>query len=119
MAKAAPKDKSKPKAEAPRPRTDAYVMMLLITFFAVTAGTLLMYMDFAGSKDLGLGEDTGYSSQIAPKEPVPTLPKLGESLKVEDPPPETPPAETPAEPKKDPMDPMGEPKKDPGDAPKM
>ena len=101
MAKAATKDK-KVKPEAPRPRSDAYVMMLLITFVAITTGSVLMYLDFAGTKEIGIGEDIGYGNRVPPKEPVPTLPKLGESIKMAEPPPEPKPTDPAPEPKKDP-----------------
>lgn len=101
MAKAATKDK-KAKPEAPRPRSDAYVMMLFITFIAITTGAALMYLDFAGTKEIGIGEDTGYGNRTPPKEPVPTLPKLGESIKMAEPPPEPKPTDPAPEPKKEP-----------------
>ena len=102
MAKSATRDK-KAKPEAPRPKSDAYVMMLFITFVSIVTGAALMYLDYAGTKEIGLGEDTGYGSLVPPKEPVPTLPKLGESIKMADLPPEPKPA--------DPMpEPMPEPK---------
>lgn len=66
------KDRNADKASGPR--NDAYVMMLLITFVAILAGTVLMYLDHAE-----------YGGKAAPKEPVPTLPKLGDSLKTADP----------------------------------
>jgi hypothetical protein len=43
MAKSAYKDKDKP--AVPRARNDAYVMMLLITFFAIAIGCVMMYLD--------------------------------------------------------------------------
>lgn len=110
MAKAT---KDKPKIERPRAKSDAYVMMLFITFVSIVTGAALMYLDFAGTKELGIGEDPGYSNQKAPADIVPTaLPKLGESLKLAEPEPE---------PKKDPEPmpmPEPEPKKDP-EPPKM
>jgi hypothetical protein len=109
MAKAATKEK-KVKPEAPRPRSDAYVMMLFITFLAITTGAALMYFDFAGTKEAGIGEDEGYGNRVPPKEPVPTLPKLGESIKMAEPPPEPKPMDPAPEPKKDPEP---DPKKDP------
>ncbi len=99
MAKAATKDK-KAKPEAPRAKSDAYVMMLFITFVSIVTGAVLMYLDFAGTKELGIGEDPGYSNVVPPKEPVPTVPKLGESIKMVEP--------VSTEPK----DPMPEPKKE-------
>jgi len=104
MAKAATK---KAKVETPKAKSDAYVMMLFVTFVSIVTGAVLMYLDFAGTKELGIGEDPGYSNQKAPAEPVPTaLPKLGESIKLAEPPPETKadpmPEETPKDPPKDP-----------------
>jgi hypothetical protein len=52
--------------DRPKPRTDAYVMMLLITFFAIVAGCVLLYLD-----------NEEYGSKSPPKEVAPTLPDLG------------------------------------------
>ena len=76
------------KSDGPRPRQDAYVMMLFITFVAIVAGTVLLYLDFEE-----------YGSKQPPKETIPALPKLGDSL---------PKPVEPVTPKTDPMaDPMG------------
>src|SRR5262245_45274705 len=83
------KEKEKDKASGPRPRNDSYVMMLFLTFVAIVAGTVLMYLDFEE-----------YGGKQPPKENVPALPKLGDSLKVAEPEP------APKDPM-DPMDPMG------------
>ena len=72
------KEKAATRVEGPRPRNDAYVMMLVITFLCVLTGCLLMYLDFAGTKGLGIGEDPGYGSRLAPKEPIPAPPRLGD-----------------------------------------
>ena len=49
MAKTKTKDKETEKAKdkptVPKARSDAYVMMLFITFVAIVAGTVLMYLD--------------------------------------------------------------------------
>lgn len=87
-------DTKSKKSDGPRPRQDAYVMMLFITFVAIVAGTVLLYLDFEE-----------YGSKQPPKETVPALPKLGDSLpKPADPTP-------PKGPDPDPMggDPMGMP----------
>ncbi len=102
MAKATKDKKAKP--EAPKAKSDAYVMMLLITFVSIVTGAALMYFDFAGTKEAGIGEDPGYGNIVPPKEPVPTLPKLGESIKMAEP--------VSTEPKDPPKDPMVEPKKE-------
>jgi hypothetical protein len=65
MAKSKYKDKDK--AVAPMARSDAYVMMLFITFVSIVAGCVLMYLDF---------DEYG---KIAPaKEPMPSVQKLGD-----------------------------------------
>ncbi len=91
MAKAKTKDKDadKGKSAGPRPRNDAYVMMLFLTFAAIVAGSVMMYLDHEE-----------YGGKAAPKEPIPALPKLGESNKM--PEPEPVPKVEPV-----PMDPMG------------
>lgn len=93
-------DKGKSKAAGPRARNDAYVMMLFLTFAAIVAGSVMMYLDHEE-----------YGGKAAPKEPVPALPKLGESNKMPDPEPV---------PKADPMDPMPmDPMMPPAGDPKM
>jgi hypothetical protein len=97
MAKTKAKEKEKARereerASGPRPHNDAYVMMLVVTFFAILAGSILMYLDFAGTKDLGIGEDPGYGNRNAPKETITAPPKLGDAPKTDTP---TPPAGTP------------------------
>ncbi|MCE9564180.1 MAG: hypothetical protein K8U57_19225 [Planctomycetes bacterium] len=110
MAKAATK---KAKIEKPKAKSDAYVMMLFVTFVSIVTGAVLMYLDFAGTKELGIGEDEGYSNKRAPTEPVPTaLPKLGESLKLAEPPPEPKKEETMPMPEPMPEPKPEEPKKD-------
>jgi len=69
--KARPKDK----ADGPRARNDAYVMMLFITLVAMLAGTVLMYLDHEE-----------YGGKQPPKEPVPAVQKLGEASKAPPPP---------------------------------
>lgn len=61
------KYKEKEKAAGPRARNDAYVMMLFITFAAIVAGCVLMYLDFEQ-----------YGSVTPPGEKLPAVPKLGE-----------------------------------------
>ncbi len=77
-AKAKDKDAGKSKAKAkekkssgPGARSDAYVMMLFITFIAIVAGSVLMYLDHEE-----------YGGKTPPKEPVAALPKLGEANKL-------------------------------------
>jgi hypothetical protein len=79
MAKAKTKDKDdKPKrSESPRPKNDAYVMMLFITLLAIIGGTALMYLDY-----------DEYGSKNPPSVPIPNAPKLGEGTS-------TPPVTTP------------------------
>jgi hypothetical protein len=60
MAKSKYKEKEKP--VGPKARNDAYVMMLFITFLAIVAGCVLMYLD-----------NQDYGGKPAPKEPVPTV----------------------------------------------
>jgi hypothetical protein len=77
------KTKEKPKARererdtGPRPRNDAYVMMLVITFLAILVGCVLLYLDYGGTKEMGLGEDPGYGARTPPKETIPPTPVLG------------------------------------------
>ena len=57
--------KDKSKAEGPKGRNDAYTMMLFITFAAILAGCILLYLDY---------DEYG-------KNPAPTPPKV-EALKL-------------------------------------
>jgi hypothetical protein len=73
MAKSKSKEKERAKEreredrpDRPKPTTDAYVIMLLITFFAIVAGCVLLYLD-----------NEEYGSKSPPKEVAPTLPELG------------------------------------------
>ena len=66
MSKSKYKEKDKP--AVPKARNDAYVMMLFITFLAIVAGCVLMYLDHQE-----------YGGQQPPKLPTPTASKLGES----------------------------------------
>jgi hypothetical protein len=52
--------------DRPRPRNDAYVTMLVITFFAILAGCVLLYLD-----------SDQYGSKQPPKEVIPALADLG------------------------------------------
>ena len=52
----------------PRPRNDAYTMMLFITFVAVVTGCILLYLDF--------DEQGGQTNP--PPTPTLTIPKLGD-----------------------------------------
>jgi hypothetical protein len=74
------REREKERASGPRPRNDAYVMMLFITFVAILAGSILLYLDFAGTKELGIGEDPGYGSRVPPKETITPPPKLGDPI---------------------------------------
>jgi hypothetical protein len=70
-AKTKEKDKDKPKrSETPRPKNDAYVMMLFITLLAIVGGTVLMYLDY-----------DEYGSKNPPTVPITSPPKLGEGTK--------------------------------------
>ena len=66
MSKSNYKEKDKP--AVPKARNDAYVMMLFITFLVIVAGGVLMYLD-----------NEEYGKLAPPKEPIPTLQKLGEA----------------------------------------
>ena len=71
MAKAKYKEKEKEKdrpdrPDRPKPKNDAYVVMLVITFFAILAGCVLLYLD-----------ESEYGGKSPPKEVAPTLPELG------------------------------------------
>ena len=73
------KESKRTVAAAPKPKSDAYTMMLFITLLAIGIGCTLLYLDFEE-----------YGKAQPPKEAVPTLPKLGDG------PPKA--AETPATP---------------------
>jgi hypothetical protein len=61
------RDADKPaRPDRPKPRNDAYVMMLVITFFAIVAGCVLLYLD-----------NEEYGSKQPTKEAAPVLPDLG------------------------------------------
>lgn len=80
MAKTKTKEKTRERerADGPRARNDAYVMMLVITFVSILTGCILLYLDYAGTKDLGLGDDPGYGGrQPVPKETITPVPPLG------------------------------------------
>jgi hypothetical protein len=52
--------------ERPRAKNDAYVVMLLITFFAILVGIVMLYLD-----------NDKYGSKSPPKEVIPALTDLG------------------------------------------
>jgi hypothetical protein len=52
--------------DRPKPRNDAYVTMLVITFFAIVTGCVLLYRD-----------NEQYGSKQPPKEVIPALADLG------------------------------------------
>ncbi len=52
--------------DRPKPKNDAYVIMLLITFFAILIGCVLLYLDA-----------DEYGNKSPAKEVAPTLPELG------------------------------------------
>jgi hypothetical protein len=54
------------RSDRPKPQTDAYVIMLLITFFAILVSCVLLYLDHSE-----------YGSKSPAKEVAPTLPELG------------------------------------------
>jgi hypothetical protein len=71
MAKTKYKEKEREKdrpdrPDRPKPRNDAYVMMLVITFFAILAGCVMLYLD-----------NDQYGRQSPPKEVIPALTDLG------------------------------------------
>lgn len=80
MAKKAKKEKEKEKekerekerpsraerADRPKARNDAYVMMLLITFFAILTGCVLLHLD-----------NDQYGGKSPPKEVIPAVTDLG------------------------------------------
>lgn len=53
---------------APKPKSDAYTMMLFITLLAIGIGCTLLYLDYEE-----------YGKAQPPKEAVPALPKLGDA----------------------------------------
>ncbi|MCS7020609.1 MAG: hypothetical protein NZU63_02125 [Gemmataceae bacterium] len=54
---------------APKPRNDAYVMMLGITFLSLIVGCVLMYLDAAQ-----------YEGKNPPQAVAPTVPELGKAM---------------------------------------
>jgi len=60
------KEREKDRPERPKARSDAYVAMLVITFFAIVAGCLLLYLD-----------NQQYEGKSPPKEVIPALTDLG------------------------------------------
>lgn len=66
------RERDRDRPEGPKPRMDAYVMMLFITFVAVVAGCVLLYLDHQD-----------YGGKTAPQEKAPTPAKLGEAFKGE------------------------------------
>jgi hypothetical protein len=71
MAKSKYKEKEREKdrpdrPERPKAKNDAYVVMLLITFFAIVAGCVMLYLD-----------NDQYGSKSPPKEVIPALGELG------------------------------------------
>ncbi len=51
-----------------KPRNDAYVAMLMITFLAMVAGCVLLYLDIQQ-----------YEGKSPPQAPAPALPELGKA----------------------------------------
>ena len=70
------KEKSRSAVAAPKPKSDAYTVMLFITLLAIGIGCTLLYLDFEE-----------YGKQAPPKEAVPALPKLGDAPAAVPPPP--------------------------------
>ena len=66
MAKYKDKERDKDRPERPKAKNDAYVMMLVVTFFAIVTGIAMLYLD---SKE--------YGGKSPPKEVVPALTDLG------------------------------------------
>jgi hypothetical protein len=64
---------------APKPKSDAYTMMLFITLLAIGIGCTLLYLDYEE-----------YGKQQPPKETVVAVPKLGDAPKAADPVPANP-----------------------------
>lgn len=69
MAKKTSKSESEKKAKGRG--EPVYTVMVVITFFAMVVGCLLLYLDYEE-----------YGKQSPPKENVPTLPKLGGDSKT-------------------------------------
>lgn len=82
MAKKKEKDRDddRPKRVEPVKRDGAYVMMLFVTFVAVTVGCVLLYLDF-----------DEYGGKQAPAAPAPAVLKLGDAPKADPAPAPTPP----------------------------
>jgi hypothetical protein len=59
-------ERSRDRSDRPTPKNDAYVIMLLITFFAILAGCVLLYLDA-----------DQYAGKSPPKEVLPALTDLG------------------------------------------
>ncbi len=66
--KAKAKVKEKERASGPRPRNDAYVMMLFIALLAIVGASVLQYLDF---------EEYGKKTAPDGKAAAPTPPALG------------------------------------------
>ena len=66
--------KSKEKKAAPKPKSDAYTMMLFVTLLAIAIGCTLLYLDYEE-----------YGKQQPPKENVTAVPKLGDTTPKADP----------------------------------
>jgi hypothetical protein len=69
MAKTRTKERDEDRAERPqrpKPQNDAYVVMLLITFFAILIGIVMLYLD-----------NKEYGGKSPPKEVIPALTDLG------------------------------------------
>jgi hypothetical protein len=64
MAKTKTRDADR--TDRPTPRNDAYVVMIVITFFAILVGTVLLYLD-----------NQEYGGKSPPKEVIPALTDLG------------------------------------------
>ncbi|AWM41431.1 hypothetical protein GobsT_75210 [Gemmata obscuriglobus] len=62
------RDDDRPRRPEPVKRDGPYVVMLFITFMAVTIGCVLLYLDFSE-----------YGGKSAPSTPVPAVLKLGEA----------------------------------------
>jgi hypothetical protein len=60
------KESTKDRPERPKAKNDAYVVMLLITFFAIVAGCAMLYLD-----------NDQYSGKSPPQETIPALGDLG------------------------------------------
>ena len=60
------KERDRDRPDRPRAKNDAYVMMLVITFFAIVGGCVLLYLD-----------NERYGGKSPPKEVIPALTDLG------------------------------------------